>query len=207
MNLSRLIRRLFYCLISIPLSVSLTHALPPATTVVSGNVYRADGTPAAGTLVISWPAFTSADNQAVAAGTFSISIGTGGAISVALVPNINATPAGTFYRVIYKLDDGSTSTEYWVIPTSSPTTIAAVRSTVVPASVAVQFASKQYVDAGLATKANDTAVVHLTGNESVAGVKTFSSSPLVPTPATDTAAANKSYVDSVAVGWRRNGFR
>lgn len=47
----------------------------------------------------------------------------------------------------------------------------------------------------LAAKATDTAVVHNTGVETVAGVKTFSSSPVVPTPTTSTQAANKSYVD------------
>lgn len=48
---------------------------------------------------------------------------------------------------------------------------------------------------GLAAKAADTTVVHNTGTETVAGVKTFSSSPIVPTPTTSTQAANKSYVD------------
>lgn len=37
--------------------------------------------------------------------------------------------------------------------------------------------------------------VKLTGNQSVAGIKTFSSSPIVPTPTTATQAASKSYVD------------
>ena len=48
----------------------------------------------------------------------------------------------------------------------------------------------------LATKANDSAVVHNTGNENVAGVKTFSSSPTVPAPSNPTDAATKAYVDS-----------
>lgn len=47
------------------------------------------------------------------------------------------------------------------------------------------------------TVANDAAVVHLTGAETVAGVKTFSSSPIVPTPTTSTQAANKAYVDGI----------
>lgn len=34
-----------------------------------------------------------------------------------------------------------------------------------------------------------------TGNETVAGVKTFSSSPIVPTPTTDFQASTKKYVD------------
>jgi hypothetical protein len=39
-----------------------------------------------------------------------------------------------------------------------------------------------------------------TGNETVAGIKTFSSSPVVPTPATDFQAATKKYVDDNAGG-------
>ncbi len=49
----------------------------------------------------------------------------------------------------------------------------------------------------LAAKAADSAAVHNTGAETVAGVKTFSSSPIVPTPTTGTQAANKTYVDGV----------
>lgn len=45
-------------------------------------------------------------------------------------------------------------------------------------------------------KANDSAVVHNTGNENVAGVKTFSSSPSVPTPTLSNDAANRNYVDT-----------
>jgi len=41
-------------------------------------------------------------------------------------------------------------------------------------------------------------LMHTTGAESVAGVKTFASSPVVPTPTNGTDAANKTYVDSVA---------
>jgi hypothetical protein len=44
------------------------------------------------------------------------------------------------------------------------------------------------------------AVVMLTGAQTVAGVKTFSSSPIVPTPGSGTDAANKSYVDTAVAG-------
>ena len=50
----------------------------------------------------------------------------------------------------------------------------------------------------VASKADDSTVVHNTGDEAIAGVKTFSAAPLVPTPTVGIAAANKSYVDSVA---------
>lgn len=50
----------------------------------------------------------------------------------------------------------------------------------------------------LNTKAADADVVHDTGDETIAGVKTFSSSPIVPTPTTDFQAATKKYVDDNA---------
>ena len=98
------------------------------TTMINDIVYRADGTPAEGTLLISWPEFTTAAGGAVAAGDTSTLLGTGGALSVGLVANANATPANTVYTVVYQLDDGTVKTEYWVVPTTSPTTISAVRT-------------------------------------------------------------------------------
>ena len=49
----------------------------------------------------------------------------------------------------------------------------------------------------VASKANDSDVVHNTGNETVAGVKTFSSFPVTPSsaPTTNYQVANKKYVD------------
>ena len=47
--------------------------------------------------------------------------------------------------------------------------------------------------------AADSTVVHNNGSESVDGVKAFTSSPIVPTPTGSTQAANKSYVDGVAI--------
>lgn len=40
--------------------------------------------------------------------------------------------------------------------------------------------------------------VATTGDQTISGVKTFTSSPIVPTPTTGTQVANKNYVDSVA---------
>lgn len=53
------------------------------------------------------------------------------------------------------------------------------------------------------SKTNDADVVHDTGNENVAGIKTFSSFPVTPSsaPSTDYQTANKKYVDdSVTAG-------
>ena len=200
---SRPAGRLFYCLISVLVAVGVSRGAPPpptppATTTISDVIYRADGSTAAGTLLITWPAFNTADNRAVPAGSMSLAIGPFGAVNLALVPNQGATPAGTYYKVVMKLNDGTTSEEFWVVPTLSPTTISAIRSQVVPAGVALQVVTRQYVDQQLATKADGATVVHRSGDESVDGVKEFTSSPTVPTPTTEAAAANKVYVDSAA---------
>ncbi|HWR13912.1 MAG TPA: LamG-like jellyroll fold domain-containing protein [Terriglobales bacterium] len=168
----------------------------PATTVVSDVVYRADGAPAAGQILLSWPAFVTADGKPVAAGTMSLGIGAGGNVTVALAPNEGANPSGTYYKVTLKLNDGTTSTEYWTIPRKSPVKVAEVRSQLAPASVAVQFASRQYVDSTLALKADGASVLHKIGDEQVAGIKEFVASPLVPMPRVASAVANKSYVDA-----------
>jgi hypothetical protein len=60
----------------------------------------------------------------------------------------------------------------------------------------------QYVDSGLAAKANDNAVLHLAGTETVTGTKTFSAAPNVPAPVGTGDVTNKAYVDAsiAAVG-------
>jgi len=83
-----------------------------STTTVQGTVYRADGMPASGTVLISWPAFTTAQNQAVAAGSLSAAVGANGFVSVNLTPNAGALPAGSYYTAIYHLNDGTVSQEY-----------------------------------------------------------------------------------------------
>src|SRR5262249_7383365 len=50
----------------------------------------------------------------------------------------------------------------------------------------------------LRTDGTLSAFVTLTGAQSIAGVKTFTSSPVVPTPTSATDAATKDYVDNVA---------
>lgn len=57
-------------------------------------------------------------------------------------------------------------------------------------------------EGSIALKANDTDVVHDTGDETIAGVKTFTSFPVTPSsaPTTDYQTANKKYVDDNAGG-------
>src|SRR5689334_18617579 len=49
--------RLFCCVLMAGLLAGMGHAQAPETTLVNDVVYRADGTPAKGTVLISWPAF------------------------------------------------------------------------------------------------------------------------------------------------------
>lgn len=117
-----------------------------STTTVQGTVYLANGSPGSGTLQISWPAFTTAANQTVAAGKTSATIGADGFVSVNLAPNLGSSPAGLYYTAVYHMSDGTTSTEYWVIPATAQASLAQVRSQVMPAAQAIQAASKAYVD-------------------------------------------------------------
>src|ERR1700726_3667107 len=96
----------------------------PTLTSVIDTVYRADGTAAQGVLVITWPAFVTASGSAVAAGVLDVTLGTGGTLNVALASNASATPPGVYYTVVYQLGPGEVRTEYWVVPPSSPATLA-----------------------------------------------------------------------------------
>ncbi len=195
--------RLFYWVLAVVAAsgflVSASGAVPvpqsgPASTTVADTVFLADGSTAKGNLIITWPAFVTASGAAVAGGTTNVTLGANGALSVALVPNAGATPAGSYYTVVYQIGPGEVRTEFWVVPTTSPANLAAVRTT--PGSGAAgQPVSMQYVNSALATKANDSTVVHLAGTETISGTKTFASAPSVPAPTSTGQVANKAYVD------------
>src|SRR3569833_1541256 len=88
-----------------------------STTTVQGTVCQANGAQGSGTLQVSWPAFTTAQNEAVAAGKVVVDIGADGFMSVNLAPNLGSSPAGLFFTAIYHMSDGTTSTEYrWIDP-------------------------------------------------------------------------------------------
>jgi hypothetical protein len=166
------------------------------TTTIQDTVYRADGTPAGGTIVVSWPAFTTAAGQAIAAGNTSVTLGPNGALLLALTPNAGATPTGTYYTAVLHLDDGTTSQQYWVVPTSAtPVILATIENQVLPTSVAMQTASRAYVDAEIAQvqaggTQTDTTYVPTTGG-TMTGPLVLPGDPVTPTQ-----AADKHYVDT-----------
>ena len=91
----------------------------PALTTVKDTVYKSDGSPASGTVVITWQGFVSADSRPVFGGNKTLPL-TNGALAVALVPNAGGTPSGTSYRVRYYQSGGVYFEETWVVPGSSP---------------------------------------------------------------------------------------
>ncbi|HTW44613.1 MAG TPA: glycosyl hydrolase family 28-related protein [Acidobacteriaceae bacterium] len=160
------------------------------TTTVEGTLYLADGSVASGTLLVSWPAFSTAANQAVAAGSISTTIGPDGFVSLQLAPNAGAYPAGTYYTAVYHLNDGTVSREYWVIPVAASVSISSVRAQLAPATVAIQPVSKEYVDSSIAAITGD--YLPLAGG-TMTGPLQLSGDPVSPNQ-----AATKHYVDDSA---------
>ena len=160
------------------------------TTNVSGTVYRADGSLAQGTMLVSWPGFTAADGSAVAAGNMTVTIAADGSVSMTLAPNAGANPQGTYYTVVYHMNDGTVQKEYWVVPQAATAAISAVRARVVPAAVAQQSVTQQYVDTSIG--ALQSSYLQLKGG-TMAGALDLSNDP------TDAMqAATKEYVDAHA---------
>lgn len=144
--------------LAVTLGTLIVAALLPArlnaqikTTTVQGVIYRADGTPASGTLLVSWPAFTTPQSQAIAAGITSAPIGADGFVSVNLTPNAGSLPTGNYYTAVYHLSDGTVNQEYWIVPASGTAAVAAVRAQLQPSTIAVQPVSQAYVDSAVAS--------------------------------------------------------
>jgi len=170
-------------------------AAGPRVTTVADVVYRADGKPATGWVVISWQSFVTADGAAVAAGTKSVQLGADGSFTMTLAPNAGAIPSGSYYSVTMKLDGGPSSKEAWLVPADSPVKLARVRASEVPATIAVQSLTQDWALNNLVS-VNET--------QSITGAKNFAVSPTVPDPVNATDAASKEYVDTTGGGAKTN---
>ena len=106
--------------------------------------------------------------------------------------NIWGDVLNEFLQVAHKTD-GTLKADAISVPPANANTVGAIQLT----GDLGGSATSPKVPA-LDDKADDQTVVHLAGAETIAGVKTFSSSPIVPTPTNDSDAASKTYVDSTA---------
>lgn len=183
---------------SMLLLLAVDAAAGVSTTQVADIIYRADGSLATGTVILSWPAFTTSAGEAIPGGSTSAPISVGGVFRVSLAPNIGATPDGSFYTAVYHLDNGSVSREYWVVPVSqTAVTVSSVRSSVLPASVAMQTVTKGYVDTQIAGALTGHLPVGALPYIAKAGDTMSGPLALAADPTSAAQAANKHYVDAV----------
>ncbi len=118
---------------------------------ITDTLKNADGTNAAGRVVISWDPFTAASGETVDGGTIPYTI-TNGVVNLSLAPNIGATPAGTSYRAQYYLTNRASYGETWVVPATGPVTIAAIRVTTVPSPTVTFNAALQLTNFDMSTQ-------------------------------------------------------
>ena len=179
----------------------VAYAQTISTTTVQGTVYLAGGAPGSGTLQLSWPAFSTASGDAVAAGRTTATIGANGFVSVSLVPNLGSSPAGLFYTAVYNMSDGTASTEYWVVPAAAQASIAQVRAQVMPAAQAVQAVTKSYVDQAIQTASSSLSPSGgtIAGSLTLASLSTASAPTGTPSSNGGTVAAATYYAKIVSV--------
>ena len=158
------------------------------TTTIQDTIYNADGSVASGTVLVSWTSFSTAANGTIASGNLTATIGADGLLSLNLTPNAGAIPEGTYYTAVYHLTSGTVSKEYWLVPAVAQTTVAAIRTQLIPAAVAVASASKQYVDSSI-TALSQTFVPLIGG--SMTGPLVLNADPTAAAQAT-----TKHYVDT-----------
>ena len=170
-------------------ALTVTGAAQVATTTVADTIYHANGTAATGTVLISWPAFTTSSGDSIPSGSTSAVIAANGALDVPLIANAGATPVGSYYTAAFHLDDGSVKREYWVVPVSKAAVkVSVIESTVLPTSVAIQTVSKSY--AAASSQPLDSSPYVLKAGDTMTG-------PLVlpGDPVSALQAADKNYVD------------
>jgi hypothetical protein len=170
-------RLIFFALVTfLIVTGSVTAHADFTKTIVHDVMNRADGSPATGTLLISWPSFRTASNDLVAAGSATAQLGADGSFSVSLAPTDGATPAGVQYRVVLQLTGASPVVEYWVVPAVGQT--------------GIHLASSGGGSSAARPPAADPGQFILKAGDSMTGPLTLAGPPSGPND-----AASKQYVD------------
>jgi hypothetical protein len=148
------------------------------TVTVTRDYDLADGTDPAGTVTFT-PTSPMVNGVTVVAAPVAGRLDVDGVLSIELAANTDPAtlPTGSYY-LVKEVISGATRSYYVQIPHDSGSLINL--STLEP-TLSVTAPDAVTLAALLATKADNAAVVHNTGTETVAGVKTFTSAPVVPT--------------------------
>src|SRR5271157_1985563 len=99
-------------------------ATPPLTTI-QDQMFRADGVPVSGTLIVSWKGFVASDNSNIPTNSIRVPV-SGGTLRVRLTPTTTAQTPAT-YLVQYLIDGKLNDVKVWAVPPSStPLPVSAV---------------------------------------------------------------------------------
>ncbi len=114
---------------------------------------------------------------------------------------------GSYYTVVYHLDDGSVSRQYWVVPASlAAVKVSAIESTVLPTSVAMQTVSKSYVDTAIAAATTghplDSTPYVLKSGDTMTGPLVLPADPVSATQAADKTMSTRA-LPRQQVAWDR----
>ena len=152
-KINRLGIRLFICgMLSVFLPASL-QGIPKTT--IQDTLFNADGSKVQGSVTLNWNGFTASDGTTLVTNSVKVKI-VQGVLVVDLVPNENATPAGTTYKATYLFNNGIRSVEHWVVPESAtPVTVSNVRiGQLPPAGSVISISQISGLNSVLDTKAD-----------------------------------------------------
>jgi len=100
-------------------------AAPPVTTI-QDTLYKADGSPFEGIVMINWQTFEASDTSNIPTNTMAAQV-VGGSLYLKLVPTTTA-PTAAYYSVRYVADGAVQFSELWSVPPSdSPLRVRDVR--------------------------------------------------------------------------------
>jgi hypothetical protein len=122
--------------------VCLACGILQAGTRVRDTIYYPNGKRAEGRVTITWPAFA-AGGRTISAGARDVRV-VNGVLDVELEP----MPTGLYYTVQYRMDNGTSSIEYWVVPVSATAVRVAAVRVAEPPQPNIQVAIGQIAQSG-----------------------------------------------------------
>lgn len=114
-------------------------------TRITGKLVHADGVPAFGTVVISWPAFT-IYGIPISSGMRYIDVEDGN-LEIDLYPTGASIPPGVYYTARFELDSNAVYEEYWVVPDTTAVTLEQIR-VAFPVAPSIYISPTQITGAG-----------------------------------------------------------